>query len=181
IVAFLGRGRTHGAKEAKEVPGIMLYPLFILAAMSVIAGFSPIAGKLSPAFHHPEHAFNPANPIFLISLAALGIGIAAGILLYRGRDSDPLAHNRVFKLFRNKFYLDELYLILVKFCQDTVAAVIHFFDEFLIGDLIVGGLARSATGLGNVFRRLQSGNLQGYAILFGVGIILIIYLTVFAR
>ncbi|MCH2062785.1 MAG: NADH-quinone oxidoreductase subunit L [Roseibacillus sp.] len=181
IVAFLGRGRTHGAKEAREVPGIMLYPLFILAAMSVIAGFSPIAGKLAPAFHHPEHTFNPANPIFLISLAALGIGIAAGILLYRGRDSDPLAHNRVFKLFRNKFYLDELYLILVKFCQDTVAAVIHFFDEFLIGDLIVGGLARSATGLGNVFRRLQSGNLQGYAILFGVGIILIIYLTVFAR
>jgi NADH-quinone oxidoreductase subunit L len=181
IVAFLGQGRSRGAKEAREAPGIMLYPLFALAAMSIIAGFPSIAGKLSPAFHHPEHAFNPTNPIFLISLAALVTGIAAGVLLYRGRDSDPLADNPVFRIFRNKFHLDELYLVLVRCCQDAVAAVIHFFDEFLIGELIVGGLARSATGLGNIFRRLQNGNLQGYAILFGAGIILVIYLTVFVR
>ena len=79
IVAFLGRGRSHGAQEAREVPGIMLYPLFALATMSIIAGFTPIAEKLSPAFHHP-HAFDPTNPVFLLSLAALAIGIAGGVL-----------------------------------------------------------------------------------------------------
>ena len=97
------------------------------------------------------------------------------------REVDPLADNPVFKLFRNKFYLDEIYLRIVRFTQDKVAAFLHFLDEFLIGDLLVGGLARSATGLGNAFRRLQNGNLQAYAILFGAGIILVIYLTVFSR
>lgn len=180
IVAFLGRGRSNGAREANEVPGIMLYPLFALAIMSIIAGFTPVAEKLSPAFHHP-HAFDPTNPVFLLSLAALVIGIGSGVFLYRGREVDPLADNPVFKLFRNKFYLDEIYLRIVRFTQDKVAAFLHFLDEFLIGDLLVGGLARSATGLGNAFRRLQNGNLQAYAILFGAGIILVIYLTVFSR
>ncbi|NIP93143.1 MAG: NADH-quinone oxidoreductase subunit L, partial [Akkermansiaceae bacterium] len=96
-------------------------------------------------------------------------------------DSDPLAANPLFRIFRNKFYLDELYLALVKFLQDTVAAIVHFFDEFLINGLLVGGLARSAGGIGHLFRRLQTGNLQVYAILFGAGILLVIYLTVFAR
>ena len=71
--------------------------------------------------------------------------------------------------------------MLVRFCQDTVAAVVHFIDEFFINGLLVGGLTRSTSGLGNFFRRLQSGNLQGYAILFGAGVLLVIYLTVFAR
>jgi len=119
--------------------------------------------------------------VFWISLGALLLGAGGGFLLYHGRSSDPLANTPLFKLFRNKFYLDELYLKLVDLFQDTVAMVVHFLDEFLINSMIVGGLARSTAGLGNIFRRLQSGNLQGYAILFGAGILLVIYLTVFAR
>ena len=38
IVAFLGKSRGHGAKEASEVPPVMLYPLVMLSCMSVIAG-----------------------------------------------------------------------------------------------------------------------------------------------
>ncbi len=34
-------------------------------------------------------------------------------------------------------------------------------------------------GFGRIFGRLQSGNLQGYAVLFGIGVLLVIYLTVF--
>ena len=37
--------------------------------------------------------------------------------------------------------------------------------------MIVGGLSRSATGIGNVFRRYaQSGSLSGYAFLMAVGV-----------
>ena len=38
---------------------------------------------------------------------------------------------------------------------------------------------RGAGGIGRLFGRLQSGNLQGYAVLFGLGVILVIYFTVF--
>ena len=181
IVAFLGKSRGHGAEEAGEVPPVMLLPLLALACMSVIAGFTPVAENLSPAFHHPSHSVSLTNPIFLISLAALAIGITGGVLLYRDRDIDPLAENALFKIFRNKFYFDEAYLFLVRVFQNTVAAIVHLLDDFVIGTLIVGGVARSASGIGNLFRKLQNGNLQGYAFLFGAGIILIIYLTVFAR
>ena len=159
----------------------MLYPLFALSCMAVIAGFTPVAETLSPAFHHPSHSFSLTNPVFLISLAALIIGIGSGILVYRGRDSDPLEGSAIFKIFRNKFYFDEVYLVLVRIFQNAVAMVVHFLDDFIIGNLLVGGLVRTASGVGNLFRKLQSGNLQGYAFLFGAGIILIIYLTVFAR
>ena len=52
--------------------------------------------------------------------------------------------------------------------------------QLIINGLIVGGLSRGTASFGNLIRRLQSGNLQGYALLFGVGILLVIYLTVFA-
>ena len=84
-------------------------------------------------------------------------------------------------MFRHKFYFDEAYLFLVRVFQNSVAAIVHFLDDFLIGTLLVGGLVRSASGIGNLFRSLQNGNLQGYAFLFGAGIIVVIYLTVFAR
>jgi hypothetical protein len=45
--------------------------------------------------------------------------------------------------------------------------------------LIVGGCSRAAEGIGKLFGRLQSGNLHGYATLFGLGVILLIYITVF--
>ena len=63
--------------------------------------------------------------------------------------------------------------------QNAFAAVVHFFDEFLINGLIVGGASRIAEGFGGLFRRVQSGNLQGYAFVFGIGVILVIYFTAF--
>jgi NADH-quinone oxidoreductase subunit L len=179
VVAFLGKAKAHGTEKAKEVPTVMLAPLIVLAVMAVLSGFGFVASRIAPAYH--PHAFDLTSLVFWVSLGALVIGAGLGFVLYKDRTSDPLAHNSLFKVFRNKFYLDEIYLKLVKLCQDTVAAVVHFIDELLINGLIVGGLARSAGGMGNLFRRLQSGNLQAYALLFGAGILLVIYLTVFAR
>ena len=84
-----------------------------------------------------------------------------------------------FKHFRNKFYIDEAYAKVVRYGQDTLAAFIHFFDELFINGFLVDGFSRAAGGFGRIFGRLQSGNLQGYAVLFGIGVLLVIYLTVF--
>ena len=110
---------------------------------------------------------------------AVVFGILAAYKLYSKADEDPLAEKKIFQVFRNKFYFDEAYAKLVRIAQDTVAAFIHFFDELFINGLIVGGFSRAAVGIGRIFGRLQSGNLQGYAVLFGLGVILVIYFTVF--
>jgi NADH-quinone oxidoreductase subunit L len=126
----------------------------------------------------PEHAgeFHPNNPIFWVSAIALLIGAGAAFVLYNGKDKDPLS----IPLLRNRFYIDTLYdKYLVRYFQDAFAAIVHFFDELLINGLLVGGLSRTAASFGNVFRRVQSGSLQAYAYVFGLGVVLVIYFTVF--
>ncbi len=177
VVAFLGKHRSHGADHAHEVGPLMWGPLVLLALLAVISGYSFIAG-FSPA--PPEHHGNgfQIGMVAGISLAALVIGVTAGFVLYNGKDKDPLS----IPLFRNRFYFDSIYdNVLVRFFQDTTAAIINFFDEFLINGLLVGGLSRATASTGNLFRQLQSGSLQGYAFAFGLGVILVIYFTVFLQ
>ncbi len=177
FIAFLGKPRGEGADHAHEVGPKMLVPLVVLAVPAVIAGFPFIANRLSPEYH--AHGFH-VGAEFIASVLALVAGIAAGWLLYFGRDEDRLANRKLAKLFANRFYIDEFYQkYIVRSIQDALAAVVHFFDEVLINGLIVGGLTRAAAGCGNIFRRVQSGSLQAYAFAFGIGVVLVIYFTVF--
>jgi NADH-quinone oxidoreductase subunit L len=152
----------------------MWVPLALLAILAIFSGYAFI-NRVSPAL--PEHAGEfHLNTVAAISLGALILGVLAGLALYAGKDKDPVC----IPLLRNRFYIDSFYdNRLVRYFQDTLAAFIHFFDEFLINGLLVGGLTRAVVGSGNLFRKLQSGNLQSYAFSFGFGVILIIYFTVF--
>lgn len=177
VVAFLGKPREHGAEEAKEVPLIMWVPLAALALMSFAAPHLSTIFPLAASWDFSFHAMPHAGKLLYISLGAFAAGAALAVVLYRGKSTDPLS----IPLFRNKFYLDEIYAWIIKIFQDAVAAIVHFLDEFIIGSMIVGGLSRSATGVGNIFRRYaQSGSLSGYALLMAAGVILVIYFTVFA-
>ena len=51
-------------------------------------------------------------------------------------------------------------------------------DQIFIDGLLVRGLAAVTAGTGSMLRRLQVGNLQGYAFLFGLGVIAIIYFLI---
>ena len=177
FIAFLGENRSKDADHAKEVGPLMFVPLVILAVLAIISGFPFFAENVSPLYENA--GFHITSPAFIFSVLAFVVGFFAAFKLYANAKEDPLANNGLAKIFRNKFYFDELYAKIVGYGQDTVAAVIHFIDELVIGGLIVGGFSRAAGGIGRIFGRLQSGNLQGYAVLFGLGVLLVIYLTVF--
>ena len=114
--------------------------------------------------------------ITAVSLTAVIIGVVSGFVLYAGKQKDPVS----IPLLRNRFYIDEFYEKgLVRYFQDAFSAIIAFFDEFIINGLLVGGLSRAAESFGNLFRKVQSGSLQGYAFAFGLGVILVIYFTAF--
>jgi NADH-quinone oxidoreductase subunit L len=150
----------------------MLAPLVLLAIGAVFAGygfafkwFLPEGGDIA----HPHHG----KAIFLTILILLALaGIALGYLLYRNRNEEPY---RV-PLLANKFYLDEIYLGIVRVFQDTIAYVAKAIDQLLIDGLLVRGTARLTSGVGSMLRGLQVGNLQGYAFLFGIGVILVLYI-----
>ncbi|MDQ8188769.1 NADH-quinone oxidoreductase subunit L [Roseibacillus persicicus] len=178
IVVFLGENRSKHSKDAAEVNPIMLLPLVLLAVMAVFSGYKFVAEPLAPQFHHvPFEAKTP----FFTSIGAILLGAAGAFVFYFNKKSDPLSNNPVSKAFANRLYIDKGYDQLVKYGINVKAAVIDFLDGFIINGLIVGGLARCSAALGQLFNRAQSGSLQTYSLLMGVGVLLVIYLTVFVK
>jgi NADH-quinone oxidoreductase subunit L len=169
VVAFLGKPRTKDADHAHEVGPIMWVPLAILAVMAVISAY--ITGPLEAKGHVEFHMSLTA----ILSLVGLVIGVLAGWKLYAGCSRDPVN----IKLFANKFYLDELYLGIVRLCQDFVGMTLDAVDRYLIEPVTVRLPALAAMGAGYVLRLFQVGNLQGYAFLFGLGAVVLIWLVVF--
>ncbi|MBL9151274.1 MAG: NADH-quinone oxidoreductase subunit L [Verrucomicrobiales bacterium] len=169
VVAFLGKPRTKDADHAHEVSPIMWVPLAILAVMAVISAYitGPLEAKGHVAFHMSLTA--------ILSLAGLVVGVLAGWKLYAGCDRDPVN----IKLFANKFYLDELYLGIVRLFQDFVGMTFDAVDRYLIEPITVRLPALAAMSSGYVLRLLQVGNLQAYGFLFGLGAVVLIWLIVF--
>ncbi|MCP4849553.1 MAG: NADH-quinone oxidoreductase subunit L [Verrucomicrobiaceae bacterium] len=167
-IVFLGKARSQASGKATEVPLVMRLPLVILAAGAVLSGFKFAYGW----FLNPDDLPHPHGALPLV-LTVIGIaGILAGYMVYRGRDRDPIK----VEVFARKFYIDEIYLCLVRLLQDGLAYLAKAVDQLLIDGLIVRGSARLTSGVGSLLRGLQGGNLQSHAFLFGLGIVVIIYL-----
>jgi NADH-quinone oxidoreductase subunit L len=137
VVTFLGKPRSDDASHAHEVGPVMWIPLAVLAILAIVSGFGFVSEKLNAT--RPEHIAN--TTVLIASIATLVLGVGAGFVLYRGRESDPLS----IPLFRERFYFDVIYdNFVVRYFQDAFAAIVHFFDELLINGLLVGGLSRGA-------------------------------------
>ncbi|MGI9243161.1 MAG: NADH-quinone oxidoreductase subunit L, partial [Verrucomicrobiales bacterium] len=172
VVAFLGEPKSEDADHAKEVPPIMFAPLVLLAIFSICAGWPFVTKMFGFDNHHIPHPHGPLIPALASAMGLAGIGF--GILLYSGKEKDPIS----IPLLANKFGFDELYAGIVRIFQDTVAYVAKALDQIFIDGLLVRGIAAITAGTGSMLRRLQVGNLQGYAFLFGLGVIAIIYFLI---
>ncbi|MDP0491428.1 MAG: NADH-quinone oxidoreductase subunit L [Verrucomicrobiota bacterium JB023] len=177
FITFFGKPRTDHAEKAKEVGPLMWLPLALLAIPSILAGYPFVAEAISPLYHH--HPFKLFSAAFLASILAFAGGIALAFVLYFNKDEDALANQPVAKLFANKFYVDEFYAWFVKWFINFKASIIAFLDDFIIGGLLVGGFSRITATLGALFNRAQSGSLQTYSYLMAVGIVAVIFITVF--
>jgi NADH-quinone oxidoreductase subunit L len=172
LVAFLGTARSEAANHAHESPPVMTVPLILLAIPSLIAGLPLISSLFFPEVESSE----PSIPAIAVSLAVFLGGALAGFALYRGKNSDPLD----IPLFENRFYIDQFYAGLVKWTQDSLAGIAAFVDRWIIDGGLVRGLGGTTWGFGFALRFLQIGNLQAYAFLFGFGVVLLLYLILFA-
>jgi NADH-quinone oxidoreductase subunit L len=111
----------------------------------------------------------------IASIAALVIGAATSFKLYRGKDHDPVR----IPLFANKFYFDEIYAVLVRLLQDSLAWIVAGLDRLIVDGLFSRLPAFVARRAGAAARVLQGGHLQAYTFLLGLGVLLVIYVVVF--
>jgi NADH-quinone oxidoreductase subunit L len=180
VVVFLGKARTPEAEHGHDGPIKMVGPLLVLAFFSVIAGYAFIAHgalghEMSEAIEKLE-AGPGKNIAMIFGTLAFLVGTGAGYVLYAGKDKDPI----LIPPFKQKFYFDELYAALIAGTQDLLAKLSAFADKWIV-DGIVRVSSGAVWGLGFVLRFFQFGNLQGYAFLFGAGVVALIYLMVFSN
>jgi NADH-quinone oxidoreductase subunit L len=171
VVVFFGKPRSDQARKGLEAPWVMIGPLILLAIPAFASGFGFIARIFLPA--PVEHETGWIVP-GLAFTAALGGAILA-IGLYRGRQHDPFNLG----LFRNRFYFDEIYSFLIAATQGLLAKLSAFVDRWIIDVFAIRGASTATWGIGSLLRLFQVGNLQAYAFLFGIGIVGLIYFTVF--
>jgi NADH-quinone oxidoreductase subunit L len=178
FVAFLGKARGEHAEKAKESGWVVLGPLVVLAVASICGGWFGIpewlvTNKAISAEHAPK-------AVMIAALAAFAIGAGAAAFLYaRGATTDAMSKLPVLSwVLRNKFFFDEIYMVLVKAGQGTLAWLCGFVDRWIIAGLAVRGLSATTRGAGQVLRLFQTGNVQTYAFWFAAGATIILYCMV---
>jgi NADH-quinone oxidoreductase subunit L len=180
FVVFFGKPRDHHAYDhAHESPLVMTLPLVFLALLSIAGGW----GSYIPHFLRPDEpvAHHEAWKGFaLLAVPFTGFLLSSLIYLKPNASDAPVkaALGRVWTWVENKFYFDELYAWLIKYVQGTIAATCELFDRWILQRLGIGGLAGTTSIAGKTLRLMQTGNIQSYAFLFGLGVTVIIYYVV---
>src|SRR5216110_2387277 len=173
VVVFFGNPRSDRAREGRESPPVMTWPLVVLAILATLGGFGFFARNfLALPVEKSPNAFGVVPGLAIVALI-LGAGLAFAV--YRGRSTEVVNA----ELLRNKFYFDEFYSSLIYWTQELLARVSGFADRWIIDAGAVGGTSRGTWGVGALLRLIQVGDLQAYAFLFGLGVVALIYFTVF--
>ena len=173
VVVFFGNPRSDRAREGRESPPVMTWPLVILAILATLGGFGFFARNfLALPVEKSPNAFGVVPGLAIVALI-LGAGLAFAV--YRGRSTEVVNA----ELLRHKFYFDEFYSSLIYWTQELIARVSAFVDRWIIDAGAVGGTSRGTWGVGALLRLIQVGDLQAYAFLFGLGVVALIYFAVF--
>lgn len=201
-LTFSGEERfDHHHVHPHESPATMTIPLIILAVLSALGGLLGVPHVLGHALHIPnllEHWLEPVfrdgmallpthggdhTSIELTLMAVSSVVAVMGILFARSiygkgmEKADALAGKLKagYRLLLNKYYVDEVYHMLV--AGPILAASRDFLwkiVDVIAIDGLVNGSARSMGSLAGVLRRIQSGVAQNYALIMMLGIVVLI-------
>ena len=167
-------GRPHAAGHHHDPPWPMAVPLWILAALTLLAGVFAGAVTTRLGEHGPEsHA-----PGWL---AALSLALAAGGLVlawaaYHRRAVDPARIGAALApldyMARRRYGIDALYLGLYRGFILGFSRLIGWIDRYLVDGLVNFASAWTLRG-GNLLRRIQSGRPQDYVYGVAFGVLLL--------
>src|SRR6185312_15997934 len=179
------------AEHAHETPGVMTWPLRILAVASILAGgfvgveniylkqFPSGAAEQAASFAHQLfEPFIAAPGAAAGGLCALALGFIAAYALYAKATKDPLVEKLggLSRAMRNRFYFDELYEATVIRLHDALAAIAAGID-WCIENVFIGFVRGGTDFSGRALRLLQNGNLQTYTFLFALGVAFVLFLV----
>jgi NADH-quinone oxidoreductase subunit L len=179
LLTFFGtcRADEETRHHLHESPAVMTLPLIVLALLSAAGGWIPVPALVERVVGHHGGSHAPLGMLLLATgVAVAGLGLAW--LAYVARPALPERITRslggVYTLVRDKFRIDELYDAIVVRPLFALADLLATVVDPRGVDGVVNGSARALAAAGRGWRRVQTGNVQHYALSILVGGILIL-------
>jgi NADH-quinone oxidoreductase subunit L len=188
------RGTHHEEHHLHESPAVMTIPLIILAVgavaggwigiPSVLSGGAHFAHFLEPVVGHPEFHGTHAEEfrIMGISTTIALTGLVIAFILYLKKTQIPLILAKNFNIFYNilynKYYVDELYnLLIVRPTIFVAKKVLVGFTDAKIIEGVVNGVPKLVGIFSGRLRRIQTGLIHHYGIMMAAGAVVIILIA----
>jgi len=190
FLTFEGESRVEPEREAHlhESPPSMTGPLVVLAILSLVGGWvglphgvlwgNQLAHYLEPSLAAAHGADHHLSGIAVLMLTLLATAIALGSIAFayhmyiRSYGSADRIQERfagLYQLLWNKYWVDEIYEALI---LNPYMVLSGFFWRVVDArgvDGIANGLGSLTAAVGDQLRRLQTGNVQSYALVMLAG------------
>jgi NADH-quinone oxidoreductase subunit L len=198
FLTFHGPERVppEAGHHAHESPANMTIPLMILAVGALGVGAFFAGGEM--LWHGPNgfvdfliatpslafktvretgeaSGFHPSVAAVSTGAALAGIGLAAFLYLGDRRQAAWLAQilRPAYLLSHGKFFIDQIYQLLIVLPLWLLSLVCYWFDRFVI-DGLVNFFGKVPVAIGSVMRSLQTGMVQFYALAMILGLLVLI-------
>ncbi len=180
------RGTEEQKHHLHESPGLITFPLIVLAVLAAIGGVISLPGNswlnhfLAPVIakeaHGEHHLDGTAYMLMAIAVVGALIGIGIAFSKYKKNGEVPPADTEItglHKVLYQKYYVDEMYMALI---VNPINALARFFRDYVETGLsaVVYGFGRAASELSHQGRRLQNGSVGTYLFAFVLGAFLIV-------
>ena len=184
FVVFMGPEKPEN--HTHESPWSMTIPLMILAFFSIFGGFVALPEHNFAfyvhygEFHHEPIAWGLAGISVIAGLLGIGLAYATYVTKAISAENMVARFPAIYKLLKNKYYIDELYLWLIHNIMDGLGKILYWFDIYIV-DGVVNGLALITRGSGKVLRRTNTGQLQTYAMVFFFAVVVLFMVFAFGE
>jgi NADH-quinone oxidoreductase subunit L len=194
------RGTHEQEHHVHESPASMTVPLIVLAILSAIAGMigvpavmgghHELGAYLAPVFDAShkilgEHELSHSTEWLLMGISVF-VALAAMLyayITYAKNGSVPVSDEEerpaLSNLSYHKFYIDELYDMIIRKPLDALSVFFYKVVELSGIDGFVNGLGKGSLEASKGLRLLQTGNVGFYIFMMVIGIIAILVYNLF--
>jgi len=194
------RGKLD-AKSIHDAPASMAIPLIVLAVLSLVGGFiglpevfhAPhlladflqpvlVPGQLMAQFAKTSHTISHQDEwlVMGVSVAVSLAGIVVAWAMYLSKKMVPAeqaSSNPLLRVFAGKFYLDELYDLIIVKPIGLISSIFSVLVDLLMINLLVEGAGAFSRMTAGLVRFTQNGRVSAYV--FSMLVILVIFALLF--
>ncbi|PTX62526.1 NADH-quinone oxidoreductase subunit L [Melghirimyces profundicolus] len=182
FLVFRGERRME-AKKVGPVPRVMIWPMGILALLSVLGGFVEYPGHGLSRWLSEGSGIVPAaegEASFLVPLFSTVVSLTGIVLAWAMYDNKSLPRDFfsrplpwTWRLLHRKYYVDEAYGKVIVTPYGWLGHFLAGFDRYIVGGA-VRAVVKGVLLTGALVTGIQNGQAQTYALVSVIGLVLLI-------